>query len=173
MCSDGVGRVPTYEWVDVGVEGRQPLLLRQIMDIINSLLHSMIIEQNPDRAHLLHRSINDLLARLLALQVRLVNITLNTMFLDLGLRVVGVLLLGGEVRQEDVGALHGHEDGGGTADPAVAAGDDGFFALQLAGGFVELVAAVFGGEVRVGGGLGHVGLNAGFVLHLDGGLVAW
>jgi hypothetical protein len=71
--------------------------------------------------------------------------------------VLGVLVLV-EIGDEDVGPLAGVGDGHGTADAAVAAGDDGRLALESAGAPVAVLSAV---RSR-----GHLRLDAGDVLLL-------
>ena len=83
-------------------------------------------------------------------------------FFDFFLRVLRVALFLGEVIDQAFGALHGVEDGDRATDARVAACDESFLAFELAGGFVDLVAPVFGGDLlglRVGAF--HVRLTAG------------
>jgi hypothetical protein len=54
----------------------------------------------------------------------------------------GVLLLVGEVRQDEVGAFTRHRDGGGTADARVGTGDDAAEAGQPFPADVALLAVV-------------------------------
>jgi hypothetical protein len=70
-------------------------------------------------------------------------------------RLVRVLLLLGEVRDRDVGALAGERERHGPADAGVAAGDQGAPALKAAAAAVALLAVV---RVRA-----HLPLVAGVV----------
>src|SRR5690606_28301309 len=68
------------------------------------------------------------------------------MLLDLGGRHLGVVVLV-EVDDGHVGTLHGEVDRDGSADPAIAAGDERHLALELAGGLV-LLALISGGRLE-------------------------
>ena len=74
-------------------------------------------------------------------------------------RVLGVFVLG-QVTDQDFSALPRVRDGDGAADPAVATGDDGDLAGQLAGADVGMLAAV---RHRL-----HAGLGARDLLLLGG-----
>ena len=69
------------------------------------------------------------------------------MLLDRFFGLFGVLLFVGEIGDHAVRSFHGVEDGNGASDPGVAACDDGFLALQLAGCTVGLVAAICGNSL--------------------------
>lgn len=100
--------------VDVCVEGVQPLLLVQLRDAVHDHLVSVVVEQDVDPAHLLDSLIDNLLAVLLALEVRGVQVALLPVLLDRLLRLLRVLLFLGQVCDEGVCALHGEEDSCGS-----------------------------------------------------------
>ena len=134
--------------MDIGVERRQPLLLGQARDVVvPRLLHSVVQHQHVNPPHRPQHLVHHLPAGRLRPQVHGVQVTAGPCGLDARTRLLRVRLLRGQVRNEDVGALHGVEDGGGAADAGVAAGDEGLFARELAPRLVDLVAAVLGGDV--------------------------
>jgi len=134
--------------------------LGQVLDVLNHHLVRSVIHQDVDLTHRLQRLVNDLLAVLPLRQVRREQVALAALLLDQPLRLLRVALLLRQVHDEAVGALHGVEHSGGTSDAAVTARDDGFLAFELAGSFVELLAAIFGGNVVVlGRGTLHLGLQ--------------
>ena len=102
--------------MNVGVERVLPLLLRQIMDVIDHHLVSVIVEQNVNRPHLLQSLLLDFLAVVLIFEVCRVEVALAAMLLHEFFRLLCVLLLFWQVGDEAVCALHGEEHCGGTAD---------------------------------------------------------
>jgi hypothetical protein len=160
--------------MDVCVKRLDPLVLRNVQNGVLHHLERMIVDKNINSAHLLQRRLDRLLARLRRPQVRLEQVDLAATVLDHLLGLVGIRLLLGEVCDEDFGALHGVEYGDRAADARVAAGDQGFAALELAGGFVGLHAAVVGRDLVYFGEGVHAGFQAGVVLGLGSwGLPAW
>ena len=152
--------------MDVGIKRLDPLVLRNVQNGVLHHLVCMVVDQNVDCTHGRQRRLDRFLARLRRSQVRLVQVDLAAAVLDHLLGVVGVALLCGEVRDEHLCPLHGVEDGDGAADARVAAGDQGFAALELAGCFVSLHAAVEGRDlVDFWHGV-HLGFQAGLVLAL-------
>lgn len=139
------------EGVDVGVEGELPLLLSEILDILDHVLVGSVVDKNVDGTHLLKGSIDNLLAVLLLLEIDLKQVALATVRLDLLLGNLCVLLLNLKVGDQAVGALHGVQDGNGATDTGVTSGDDGLLALELAGGLVLLETTIAVGEVLVDG----------------------
>ena len=157
------------EGVDVGVEGELPLLLGEILDVLDHVLVGGVVDEDVDGTHLLESSVDNLLAVLLLLEVDLEQVALAAVCLDLLLCDLCVLLLDLEVGNQAVGALHGVQNGDGAANAGVASGDDGLLALELAGGLVLLETTIAGGEVLVDGiGTLHVSLEARRLLVSDG-----
>ena len=159
--------------VNVSVESVLPLLLRQIENAVHNHLVRMVVEQDVDAAHLAQRLVHNLLAVGLLLQIHSQQVDLAAVALDFLLRLLGVLLLLRQVRDQSLGALHGEEDGCRLADSTVSTCDDRLLAIELAGCLVDLVAAIFGGESFGCWLLRKVGFEAGSVLVADRGLVAW
>lgn len=154
------------EGVDVGLESKfplevlayivmeccwekLPLLLGEILDVLDHVLVGGVVDEDVDGTHLLEGSVNDLLAVLLLLEVDLEQVALAAVRLDLLLGLLCILLLDLEIGNQAVGTLHGEEDSNGTANTGVASSDDGLLALKLAGGLVELEAAILSGDVLV------------------------
>jgi hypothetical protein len=159
------------EGVDVGGESELPLLLGEILDVLDHVLVGGVVDKNVDGPHLLESGIDDLLAVLLLLEVDLDQVALAAVCLNLLLGLLCVLLLDLEVSDQAVGALHGVEDGNSTTDAGVASGDDGLLALELAGGLVLLETTIAGGKVLVDSiGTLHVTLETRRLLVSDGDL---
>jgi hypothetical protein len=133
----------------------------------------MVIDKNVNAAHLLDCLVNHLLAVLAVRQVGRVGVAcLALLFNELdGLLCVFFFL--GQVRDEAVSAFHGVEHGDGAADAGVAARDERFLALELAGGFVEFTASVGGGEMVDLWGRVEDSLPSWDLLVLNFGLVTW
>ena len=158
--------------VDVGVERVVPLLLAQLRDAVHDVLVRVVVEEDVDAAHLLERLIDDLLADLLLLEVGLEEVHFAAVLLHVLLCVLRVLGFFGEISEKGFGAFHGEEDCRGSAYAAIAARDDGFSALELASGLVDLEAAIFRGDVLGYWFLGEVLLKPWSVLKADGRLMA-
>jgi hypothetical protein len=139
------------EGVDVGSKGELPLLLGEILDVLNHVLVGGVVDEDVDGTHLLKSEVDDLLAVLLLLEVDLDQVALAAVCLDLLLGLLCVLLLDLEVGNQAVGALHGVQDGDGATDTGVTSGDDGLLALKLAGSLVFLETTIAGGKVLVDG----------------------
>jgi hypothetical protein len=160
--------------VDVGVEGLEPLVLWNVQDGVLHHLERVVVDKDVDGAHVLQRLVDGLLASFGRSEIRLVQVDLAAAVLDHLLRVVGVGLLFGEVCDHDFCAFHRVKYGDATSDARVAAGDQGFAALELAGCLVGLHAAVVGWDLVYFGERIHLGLQAGVVLALGRwGLPAW
>lgn len=138
--------------MDVRIKRMQPLLLRNLRDILRHHLIRMIVKQDIDSPHLAHRLFHNLLAIPLLLQIRRIQMTFPAVVLYELLRLLGIFLLLGQVCDEAVCALHGEEHGGRATYAGVAAGDEGFLVFELVGGLVELGAAIGGGDVVDFGG---------------------
>lgn len=153
--------------VDVGVEGVEPLLVADLEDRVLHHLVGRVVEQDVDRAKLVHGLVNHLIAVLLLPEVGWEGVALAAVLLDLLLGLLRILLLFLQVRNQHVGALHGEENGSAATDARVTAGDDGLAALELAGGLIELGSAIPGGNLIVEGLRLEVGLTAREWLVLD------
>ena len=123
-----------------------------LADISNALLHrlrAVIQAQDVDSAHSLNSFLNYILASLMSPQIGRNQSDLAPFLTDELLSLESVFLFVGSIDDGGVGTLHGIEDGDCSADTAVTSGDEGLHARELAGRFVELVAAVSGGELVV------------------------
>lgn len=159
------------EGVNVGVEGELPLLLGEILDVLDHVLVGGIVDKDVDGAHLLESGVDNLLAVLLLLEVDLEQVALAAVCLDLLLGDLCILLLDLEIGDQAVGTLHGVQDGNGATNTGVTSGDDGLLALELAGGLVLLETTIAVGEVLVDGVRTlHVTLKARRLLVSDGDL---
>lgn len=133
-----------------------------------------VVDDDVDGSHVGQGLVDEFLAYLLGPQIAGEQVAFAATLLDFLLGDLGIALFLGEVIDQAIGALHGIENGDGTTDTAVAAGDDGLLAFQLTGSFVGLVATILGGDVlTLGIGTLHVALKTGLCLLLDGHLVAW
>lgn len=141
----------TLHQLPVFVRARLSNLLRQVLNILDHHLESSVVEEDINLTHLLQRSLDDGLAVLHVGQVGGEEVALLSTLLNLLLRLLSVALFVGKVGNQAVGALHGEEDRGRAADTRVSSGDDGLLALELAGRLVELVTAIFGGDLVVDG----------------------
>lgn len=74
-------------------------------------LISVIVEQDVDSAHLAQRLVNHLLAVRLLLQVDSQEVNLAAIALNLLLRLLSILLLLRQVRNQRLCTLHGEENG--------------------------------------------------------------
>jgi hypothetical protein len=139
------------EGVDVGSKGELPLLLGEILDVLNHVLVGGVVDKDVDGTHLLESVVDNLLAVLLLLEVDLDQVALAAVCLDPLLGLLCVLLLDLEVGEQAVSALHGVQDGDGATNTGVTSGNDGLLALELAGGLVLLETTIAGGKVLVDG----------------------
>lgn len=149
-------------------------LLFQVLDILNHILRSGVVDQNIDPTHFSHGGVHHLLAVLLAAQVGGKQPAFLTQLLDSTLRLIRILLLLWQVGDEARGALHREQNGSCTANTRVTACDDRPLAGQFAGGLVSLISIVLGWELGVGGfGFLQFRLETGSFLVLDWDLMAW
>lgn len=139
------------EWVDVDVEGVDPLLLRTVGDVLLHHLGAVVEHQDVDGAHELSGLIGNSLALLLVLQVRLDEVELATLLLDETLGLLSILLLLWEVDNGGLGSLHGVENGNGTSDTRVSTGDQSFAAHELLCSNIWLESSVDGWELIIDG----------------------
>jgi hypothetical protein len=102
--------------VDVSVKRLDPLLLRNIQNGVLHHLERMVVEQNINLAHSLQRRVDSLLASVRGPQIRHVQVDFPAALLDHLLSEIGIFLLRLKVCDEDFGAFHGEEHGGGAAD---------------------------------------------------------
>jgi len=153
---------------------RREDVLRELSNAVNHVLVCGVIDQDVDRPHLVQSLLYQLLAILHLAHVSREKVAFPPVLLDRLLGLLSIFLLVWQICNDAVGTLHSVEDRNCPPDARVTTGDDGFFALELAGRFVGLVAAIFGGDFFVGGvGTFHVGLVGGLGHVLDGDLVAW
>ena len=92
--------------MDVGIERQLPLILTQLKNILRHHLIGMIVEEDVDRSQLAESLIHDLSAIVSPLQVDRIEVTLLPMLLHLALRLLGILLFCGQVRNKAIRALH-------------------------------------------------------------------
>lgn len=104
-------------------------ILCELCDTVDHVLISGVIHENIDGAHLLHSLIDNLLAVLLLSDISGEKVAFLSLLFHHLLRVLGVLLFFGQVRDKAVGALHGVQYCDSTTDAGVASGDDGFLTL--------------------------------------------
>src|SRR5690554_3350249 len=126
-----------------------------------------IVHQDVQSPKGLHSLLHKLLAVIRMRQVCLEEMDTPSILLDLRLRMLRIVLLGGQIRNSDLRTLHGEQDGYSAPDARVAAGDERLLASELAGCFVDLVAVVFAGEMDLLGLGLHVPLQAGVLLLSD------
>lgn len=132
----------------------------------------MIVEEDVNSSHLLQRLVYDLLALVSALEVRSVGVALLSVLLNMRLCLLCIFLLFRQVGDEHVRTLHGEQDGCCLTYSRVATSNQCFLALELAGGLVELVFAIFGGHLVDGGLWVEFALEARYRLAAGGDLVA-
>lgn len=144
------------EWVDVDVEGVDPLLLRAVGDVLLDHLGAVVKNQDVDSAHQLSGLIGDGLALLLVLEVRLNEVELATLLLDKTFGLLGILLLLWEVDNGGLGSFHGVEDSNGTSDTRVSTSDQSLAAHELLCSNIWLESAVDGWELVIDGLLGEL-----------------
>ena len=148
--------------------------LGQVGDVLPHHLIRGIVDEDIKAAQRRHSLIHNSLAVLLRGEVRGVEDAPAAVLLDQALGFLRVVFFRGQVGDEAVGALHGEQHGDGAPDSRVAARDDRLLARELAGRFVRLEAAVFGGDVFVDGlGPFHLALESWGGLVGDRDLVAW
>ena len=149
-------------------------VLWEVFDGVFHVLVGSIVDDDVDLAHLGEGLLNNLLAVLLLGDVGRKQVAFSSVLLDLLLCFLGVAVFVGEVVDQNICALHGVENSNGTADTRVPSGNDSLFALKLAGCFVGLIAAIFGGQLSGGRRRAfHFRLETWLLLVLDGDLMAW
>ena len=157
------------EGVDVGVEGAEPLVLAQLGDAVDHVLIAGVVDEDVDRAHARDRFVDQFPAVARLRDVRRVQVDFPPVLFHLLLRLLRVRLFLRQVVDQTLRAFHRVQDRDRPSDPRVPPRDDRFFAFELAGRFVDLVAAVFGGDVLAFGvRTFHVRLSARLLLVLDG-----
>ena len=149
-------------------------VLCELTDAIDHVLVGGVVDDDVDGPHVGHGLVDELFACLLGPQITWEEVAFAAAFLNFLLGFLSVALFFGKVVDQAICAFHGIQNGDGTANTAIAAGDDGFLALELAGSLVDLVSTVFGGDIftlRVGAF--HLALNAGRRLLLNWHLVTY
>lgn len=93
--------------MNVGIKRLDPLLLRDVQNGILHHLERMVVEQDIDRAHILQRLVDSLLASIRSPQICDVKVDLAATLFNHLLGRVRVFLLLLEVCDHDFCALHG------------------------------------------------------------------
>lgn len=136
-------------WMDVGVERVHPLVLVEILDILHHILVCSVVEEDVDTTHLLDSLINDFPAVCAVLQICGKSIALGSLLLNQLLRLPSVILFLGQICYKTIGTLHGVKDCGCTTYARIAASNNSFLPFELASSLVELLAAIWGGQMVV------------------------
>ena len=123
MRQGGAGQ--KEQGIDVGVEGRGPLFVRDVADGSFAVLMRGVAHQNVDLAKGPHDIVDEFLAETGISQVAGQLQAAAREFFHVPFGLVGVSLLLGQIVDRDISAFAGKEDSHRAADSGIAAGDQG------------------------------------------------